>query len=444
MISLNRIINYQKSGVFRMITELLYGKDGISIDFPDNSFIIEPKNLPTLENEKEAVRQALRNPIGALPLKESVKSTDTVSIVISDITRPTPNHILVPLLIEELSHVPLENFVIINGTGTHRDQTREEFIQMLGEWVVDNIRIINNNCHEKETLVNLGHSKFGCDVYLNKEYVESDFRIVTGFIEPHFFAGFSGGPKGIMPGIAGIETIMTFHNARMIGDPLATWGNMINNPVQDMTREINALCKPNFMLNVTLNREKGITEVFAGELYEAHDKGCEFAKEHTMFRCEERFDVVITSNSGYPLDQNLYQAVKGMSAAHKIVKEGGSIIIASECSDGLPDHGNYSKIFEMADSPQALLDLINNPDFKLFDQWQVQKQAVIQVWAEVYVYSKLKDEQVLGTMLKPTHNIEQTLEDLKQKYGENMTIAILPLGPLTIPYVEEQVLATDI
>lgn len=163
-----------------------------------------------------------------------------------------------------------------------------------------------------------------------------------------------------------------------------------------------------------------------------------------MFRCEERFDVVITSNSGYPLDQNLYQAVKGMSAAHKIVKEGGSIIIASECSDGLPDHGNYSKIFEMADSPQALLDLINNPDFKLFDQWQVQKQAVIQVWAEVYVYSKLKDEQVLGTMLKPTHNIEQTLEDLKQKYGENMTIAILPLGPLTIPYVEEQVLATDI
>ncbi|SDN62093.1 Nickel-dependent lactate racemase [Psychrobacillus sp. OK028] len=424
-----------------MITELLYGKDGISLDVPESSFIIEPKNLPTLENEKEAVRQALRNPIGVLPLKESVKSTDTVSIVISDITRPTPNHILVPLLIEELSHVPLENFVIINGTGTHRDQTKEEFIEMLGEWVVDNIRIINNNCHDKETLVNLGHSKFGCDVYLNKDYVESDFRIVTGFIEPHFFAGFSGGPKGIMPGIAGIETIMTFHNARMIGDPLATWGNMVNNPVQDMTREINALCKPNFMLNVTLNREKGITEVFAGELYEAHDKGCAFAKEHTMFRCEERFDVVITSNSGYPLDQNLYQAVKGMSAAHKIVKEGGSIIIASECSDGLPDHGNYSKIFEMADSPQALLDLINNPDFKLFDQWQVQKQAVIQVWAEVYVYSKLKDEQVFGTMLKPTHDIEKTLEDLKKKYGENMTIAILPLGPLTIPYVEEKILA---
>ena len=423
-----------------MKTELLYGKDGLVLDLPDHAFIIEPKNLPGLEDHKEAIRQALRNPINSAPLRESVKATDTVSIVISDITRPTPNHILVPLLIEELDHVPLENFVVINGTGTHRDQTREEFVGMLGEWVVDNIRIVNNHCHDKETLVKVGHSRFGCDVYLNKDYVESDFKIVTGFIEPHFFAGFSGGPKGMMPGIAGIETIMTFHNARMIGDPLATWGNMVDNPVQDMTREINGMCKPDFMLNVTLNRDKDITAIFAGELYEAHDRGCAFAKEHAMLRCDERFDVVIASNSGYPLDQNLYQAVKGMSAAHKIVKEGGSIIIASECSDGLPDHGNYKGIFGMAKSPQELLDMINNPDFKMFDQWQVQKQAVIQVWADVFVYSKLTDEQVESAMLKPTHNIEATIEELKKTYGENMTIAVLPLGPLTIPYVEEQAL----
>lgn len=420
-----------------MKKNLLYGQNGLEIEVPDHSFIVEPKNLPAIENDREAIRQALRNPIRTPPLKEMVKATDTVAIVISDITRPTPNHILVPLLIEELDHVPLENFVVINGSGTHRDQTREEFVQMLGEWVVDNIRIINNQCHDKNTLTNVGRSKFGCDVYLNKEYVEADVRIVTGFIEPHFFAGFSGGPKGIMPGIAGIETIMTFHNARMIGDPLSTWGNMVNNPVQDMTREVNSLCKPSFMLNVTLNKEKEITSVFAGELYEAHDKGCEFVKEHAMIRCEDRFDVVITSNTGYPLDQNLYQAVKGMSAAQKIVKKGGAIIVASECSDGLPSHGNYSKIFELADSPQGLLDLINNPEFKIFDQWQVQKQAVIQVWADVYVFSKLTDEQVKGAMLKPTHNIEQTLQELKQVYGENMTIAVLPLGPLTIPYVEQ-------
>lgn len=419
-----------------MKSNLLYGKDGLTVELPEHTLSIEPGNLPELKEVNQSILEALRDPIGMASLKESVKSTDIVSIVISDITRPTPNEILVPLLIEELSHVPLENFVIINGTGTHRDQTREEFVQMLGEWIVDNIRIVNNHCHDKDTLVNLGESEFGCDVYLNKEYVESDFRIVTGFIEPHFFAGFSGGPKGIMPGIAGIETIMTFHNARMIGDPLATWGNMENNPLQEMTREVNAMCQPDFMLNVTLNREKEITEVFAGELIEAHEQGCAFAKEHAMYLCQERFDVVIASNSGYPLDQNLYQAVKGMSAAHKIVKEGGSIIIASECSDGLPDHGNYSKIFKMADTPQALLDMIKNPDFKMFDQWQVQKQAVIQTWADVYVYSKLTDEQVLDTMLKPTHNIEETLKSLENKYGKDMTVAVLPLGPLTIPYVE--------
>jgi nickel-dependent lactate racemase len=420
-----------------MKTTLLYGKEGLTINVPDDSVIVVPNNLEGLENEEKAVIDALRNPIGSKPLRDMVKETDKVAIVISDITRPTPNHKLVPWLIKELPHVPLNNFVIINGTGTHRDQTRDEFVQMLGEWVVDNVRVINNSCHDKETLVNVGESKFGCDIYLNKEYVEADFRIVTGFIEPHFFAGFSGGPKGIMPGIAGIETIMTFHNARMIGDPLSTWGNMVNNPVQDMTREVNSYCKPHFMLNVTLNKAKQITNVFAGELYEAHDEGCAYVKEHSMIKCDDRFDVVITSNSGYPLDQNLYQAVKGMSAAHKIVKKGGTIICAAECSDGLPNHGNYAEILRMRKTPQEILDMINDPEFKMFDQWQVQKQAVIQVWADVFVYSTLSDEDVNNAMFKSTKDIDRTLNELKESYGEDMKVAVLPLGPLTIPYVEE-------
>jgi nickel-dependent lactate racemase len=415
----------------------MYGKEGLTIEVPDHAVLVEPRHLPGLADERAAVLKALREPIGTPPLREMVKETDKVAIVISDITRPTPNHKLVPWLIEELSHVPRENFIIINGTGTHRDQTREEFVQMLGEWVVENIRIINNHCHEKETLAKVGKSSFGCDVYLNKEYVEADFRIVTGFIEPHFFAGFSGGPKGIMPGIAGIETILTFHNARMIGDPLSTWGNMVNNPLQDMTREINRMCKPHFMLNVTLNREKEITQVFAGELFEAHDVGCAFAKEHAMIKCDQRFDVVITSNSGYPLDQNLYQAVKGMSAAHKIVKKGGTIICAAECSDGLPNHGNYANILQMRKTPEEILEMINDPSFEMFDQWQVQKQAVIQVWADVYVYSTLSDEDLEKAMFKPCRDIEATLAELKQKYGEDMSVAVLPLGPLTIPYLEE-------
>lgn len=420
-----------------MKIELAYGREGIVIDVPDHATIVEPRHLQGIEDDHAAVSNALRSPIGTPPLKEMVKSTDRVAIVISDITRPTPNHKLIPWLLQELSHVPLDQFVILNGTGTHRDQTREEFVDMLGPWVVDHVRVINNSCHDRDMMVNVGHSRFGCDVYLHKEYVEADFRIVTGFIEPHFFAGFSGGPKGMMPGVAGIETILTFHNARMIGDPLATWGNMVGNPIQDMTREINAMCKPHFILNVTLNGDKEITNVFAGELYEAHDTGCDFVKEQTMIRCDERFDVVITTNSGYPLDQNLYQAVKGMSAAHKIVKQGGTILCAAECIDGVPDHGNYAKILQMRNTPQEILDMIEDPSFQVFDQWQVQKQAVIQVWADVYVYSSLDDEDVRKAMFTPTHDIEKTLTELRQKYGENMTVAVLPLGPLTIPYVEE-------
>jgi len=420
-----------------MKVKMAYGRDGLVIDVPDSAVVIEPRHTQGVEDEKAEVVQALRNPVGTAPLRDMVSPQDKIAIVISDITRPTPNHKLVPWLLEEMSHVPLENFVIINGTGTHRDQTRDEFVQMLGEWVVNHVRIINNNCKDKSTLTNIGKSKFGCDVYLNKVYVDADFRIVTGFIEPHFFAGFSGGPKGIMPGIAGLETIQTFHNARMIGHPLSTWGNMDGNPVQEMTREINSMCKPHFMLNVALNGDKEITQVFAGELFEAHNIGCAYVKKHAMYKCESRFDVVITSNSGYPLDQNLYQAVKGMSAAQRIVKKGGTIICVSECSDGLPDHGNYASILQMRNTPEELLAMINDPGFEMLDQWQVQKQALIQQWADVCVYSSLSDEHIRRAMLTPIADVERTLQELKKTYGEKMTVGILPLGPLTIPYVEE-------
>ncbi|MDP4128467.1 MAG: nickel-dependent lactate racemase [Bacillota bacterium] len=420
-----------------MKVSLAYGRNGLNIDLPENTKVIEPTHVEPAENDHEVVLNALRNPYGTKPLREMVKSTDKVVIVISDITRPTPNHKLVPWILEELPHVPIENVTIINGTATHRDQTREEFVEMLGQKVVDTVRIINHHCHEKSELAHVGTSRFGCEVYLNKEYVEADFRIVTGFIEPHFFAGFSGGPKGIMPGVAGIETILTFHNAKMIGHPLATWGVLDRNPLQEMSREVNTFCRPNFILNVALNGKKEITNVFAGELAAAHLTGCAYVKEHAMIKCDQRFDVVITTNSGYPLDQNLYQAVKGMNAAHKIVKKGGTIICAAECIEGMPAHGNFVKILNMRETPGELLTMINEPSFQMFDQWEAQRLAMIQEWADVYIYSTLPDESVRIAKLTPTKDIEQTLNELKAKYGPEMSIAVLPLGPLTIPYVEE-------
>lgn len=415
--------------------QLAYGKGNISIEVPDKAVVVEPQHIDSLADEKAAVLHALRHPIGTLPLKEMVKASDRVAIVISDITRPTPNHKLVPWLIEEMSHVPKENFVVINGLGSHRHNTREELISMLGQEVVDTIRVINHEAFDDNELVHVGRNSYGSEVYLNKTYVEADFKIVTGFIEPHFFAGFSGGPKGINPGIVGIKTIQDFHNAEMIGNPKSTWGVIEGNSVQDAATQNCLMAKPEFMLNVTLNGDKEITNVFAGDVIEAHREGCKFVKHHAMVAVDQAFDIVITTNAGYPLDQNLYQTVKGMSAGVEIVKEGGSIMSIAECSDGLPSHGNFGPILKMRNTPQDLLDMINEPSFSMFDQWEAQKLAMIQMRADCYLYSSLDEETVHDCMLQPIKDIETTLEQLIKKYGPDASIAVLPLGPLVVPYV---------
>ena len=299
---------------------LAYGKSGLDILVPENATVIEPHHVPGLANEKDAVLQALRNPVGTPPLKEMVTPQDTVAIVISDITRPTPNHKLVPWLIEELAHVPKENFVIINGLGSHRANTRDELIQMLGQNVVDTVKVINHDAFNDKELVYMGRNTYDSEVYLNKTYVEASFKIVTGFIEPHFFAGYSGGAKGICPAVAGISTIQDFHNAVMIGHPNSTWGHMDDNILRDACTQNCFMAKPDFLLNVTLNGQKEITNVFAGEVIEAHRLGCKYVQDHAMEAVDHPYDIVITTNSGYPLDQNLYQTVKGLSAAAQIVR----------------------------------------------------------------------------------------------------------------------------
>jgi nickel-dependent lactate racemase len=416
--------------------QLAYGKTGLSIAVPDDAHVIEPRHLAGLADEQGAVLAALRNPIGTPPLKDMVKASDRVSIVISDITRPTPNHKLVPWLLQELAHVPKERFVIINGLGSHRANTRDELIQMLGQEIVDTIAIENHDAFDDSKLVHVGRNTYGSEVYFNKTYVESDFKIVTGFIEPHFFAGFSGGPKGINPGIAGIKTILDFHNAEMIGHPNSTWGLIEGNILQDSATQNCLMARPHFMLNVTLNGEKAITNVFAGDVIQAHRIGCDFVRESAMYAVDEPFDIVVTTNSGYPLDQNLYQTVKGMSAAALIVRQGGVIVSTSECCDGVPNHGNYAKILQMRDTPQELLDMINDRSFSMFDQWQVQVQAIIQLKAECLLYSLLDEDTVRKAKFTPIANLETTMKELIQRQGPKVRVAVLPYGPLTIPYVK--------
>jgi len=418
-----------------MKVALAYGRGRLTIDVPDHTAVIAPQLLPGLADERAAFDAAVRAPIGTAPLRELARASDTVAIVIADITRPSPSERLVPWIIAELAHVPRENFVIINGTGSHRANTREELIQMLGADVVDTVRIVNHNAFDDATLTRLGRTSYGGEVWLNNDYLRADVRIVTGFVEPHFFAGFSGGPKGIVPGVVGIKTIMHLHNAEMVGDPRSTWAQLEGNPVQGEIREAVALAPPHFMVNVAINPRREITALWAGHYIEAHELACRVVAEHATRAVDQPFDIVITTNSGYPLDQNLYQAIKGMSAAARIVRDGGAIIAAAECCDGLPDHGNYKQLLQMRHTPHELLAMIEAPGFALYDQWQAQSQAIIQRKAEVYLYSSLDPAAVRAAMLEPTSDISATLAGLLARYGAGARVAVLPEGPQTVPYL---------
>jgi nickel-dependent lactate racemase len=236
--------------------------------------------------------------------------------------------------------------------------------------------------------------------------------------------------------LALLETIMRNHTAVYLDDPRTTWGVTSGNPLWEELREAALMAGESFLVNVTPNRDKAITGVFAGDLDQAHAAGCAFVKETAMIRVAEPFDIVLTSNSGYPLDLNLYQTVKGMSAAALVVKPGGTIIAAAECWDGIPDHGEYAQLLHSADSPTALLDVIRAPGYQRQDMWTVQLQAMVSEKADVYVYSQnLTDAQIGAAHLQPCGNIEALVEALLARYGLNATICVLPEGPQTIPYL---------
>ena len=421
-----------------MNVQVPYGTTHLTVTLPESATVLRSPHVAALADERGAFFATLHAPIGSAPLAERVRPQDRIAIVISDITRPTPNERIVPWLLEELSFIPHSQFVILNGTGSHRANTHEELIGMLGMDIVESVEIVNHNAFAPEELAFLGETPAGAPVWVNRRYMEANFRIVTGFIEPHFFAGFSGGAKGIIPGLAGIQTIQALHNAPLIGHPRSTWALLEGNPVQQGIQAAVSLCPPEFMVNVTLDQERHITGVFSGHYVQAHYAGCEMIARQATQAVDEPFDLVITSNNGYPLDQNLYQSVKGMTAAAQIVRQGGAIVAMAECRDGLPEHGNYKQLLQMRNSPLALLDLINDSHFQMHDQWQVQKQALVQLQADVYLHSSLPDNVVRAAQLIPAPNLQATIDQLLQRFGPTARVAILPEGPLLVPYVAER------
>ncbi len=421
-----------------MKVNLAYGKTGLKIDIPDHihTEVVEPRFVEGIPDQALAVREALAHPINHSPLKESVIKGERVAIIFSDITRATPYHILVPALLDALDHIPREDVTFFCATGTHRPATEKELCTILGKEIVDQFRIVQNSAEEESLFSSVGTTASGNQIRLNTEILEYDLRILTGFIEPHFFAGFSGGGKALMPGMAHVETIRYNHSIRNLENPHARWGNTSGNPLWEDVMEASEFAAPLFLLNISMNSEKMITGVFAGELREAHKRGCAFVKDTAMVCLDQPFDIVITSNSGYPLDLNVYQSVKGMSAAEQVVKKGGSIIIAAECWDGIPEGSDYETILKSASRSDELMAFIKKNEGTLKDTWQVYFQAMIQQKSDVYLYSTLEAHVVKSALLAPVDHIEQLVHELVSKYGPDTRICVLPEGPQTIPYLK--------
>lgn len=419
---------------------LSYGKIGLDIQLPDDIDveIIEPKFEKGLDDQVGEVRKALQEPTGTAPLSELVGPEDTVGIIFSDITRATPYDILLPAIFAELPHVRKEQYVLFNATGTHRSNTKEELESILGPGIVGSYKIVQNDCEDDASHRHIGTTTGGNEIYIHSEFLDCDVKILTGFIEPHFFAGYSGGGKAIMPGLALLKTVQHNHRAAHMDHPKARWGITEGNPLWEDVREAARFAKPTFLLNIALNRNKEVTAVFAGDFEEAHKVGCAYVKEHAMSPVKEPFDIVITSNSGYPLDLNMYQAVKGMSAASQIVKDGGHIIIAADCWDGIPAHGKYGQLLTEADSLDNMLERIRTPGFAMQDMWQAQIHALICKLATVHFYSdNLSDEQIRQGFMEPCRDIGARVREIIKERGEKTRICVLPEGPLTIPYYED-------
>ncbi len=417
--------------------KVAYGKGAISLA-ADPAVAewtsIRPRFKPPYPDPKSGFRDAVANPIGCEPLAGLINSSDRVVVATSDGTRPVPNHLLIPWLLDALP-CPAENVTVLLGTGTHRPNTEEEIVSMFGREVVGRVKIVNHDAFDTNTNVKLGQISTGTDAYLDKAWVEADKRIVMGFIEPHFFAGYSGGAKGVAPGVAGIDTILSLHRAELIGHTNSNWGIIDGNPIQEEIGEIVAMCPPDFLVNVTLNCDKNISGFYLGDYVEAHRSGRAAAKEAAMQAVPEAFPVVVTSNSGFPLDQNLYQTVKGISAAARIVSDEGRILVASECSDGVPDHGDFADLMKQGSSARDILDSIDALKRPVLDQWQAQILAGILEKASVSVLSDMDRDEIEACKLDTIDNLDSGLRDALAESDE-ARVAVLPDGPLTIAYVE--------
>ena len=420
-----------------MKVKLKYGFEGLEIEIPETpnfKGVIYPDEPPVVENPEKEIYRLLKNPIKSKPLKDIAKGRENAIILISDITRPVPNKVILPPILKTLeeSGIPKEKIKILIATGIHRPNLGEELIHLVGEEIANNYEIINHYSKKDEDMEFVGKIDNDVPVYINKNYLKADLKILTGFIEPHLWAGYSGGRKSILPGISSIKTLEYMHSPEMVAHPKTTYGILEGNPFHEAGLKIMKLTGADFLLNVTLNTNKEITGIFTGDPVDAHIEGCKFLEKFCIKYLDEPLDFILTTNSGAPLDINLYQTVKGMSAVFPVMKEGGIILIASKCFEGLGSK-EYLKTLEEVDTPENFLKRLMNKEFFYPDQWCAQEMYQILIKNPTWIYTDgVEHEKLKKLYFKPIENIENAIEELLKKFGENARWAVIPDGPMVI------------
>lgn len=411
-----------------------YGKETMTAEIPEARLRgILVSSLHGYKAEKDGavlVREALENPVGSPRLSILAENKKKIVIIASDHTRPVPSRVIMPAMLAEIrSGNPDAEVTILIATGCHRNTTREELVEKFGTEIVENEKIVIHDCTDTENLVEIGTLPSGGTLSVNRLAAEADLLVSEGFIEPHFFAGFSGGRKSVLPGIASRTAVLANHCAEFIAHPAARTGVLKDNPIHRDMLWAAKRAKLTFIVNVVINEKKDAIYAVAGDVEKAHAEGCAFLQKLCCVR-PEMADIVISTNGGYPLDQNIYQAVKGMTAAEATVNPGGVIIMLAKSNDG---HGGEQFYRQLADEPDIAktmaLFLSRGRNETVPDQWQTQIFLRILEKATVVYVSDAPDEMVEKMHMHPAHSVEEALLLAEEILGDkNAGITAIPDG----------------
>ena len=428
-----------------MRIEFAFGKMGLALDLPDGPRyqVLEARAAAALTDPTAAVAAAVDAPISVPPLFEMARGKRSAAISVCDITRPAPNRIVLPPVLERLeaAGIPRENIRILIATGLHRPATPDEIQTIVGSEIAANYAVLNHHARERSEQKYLGETPAGTPVWIDKRFLSCDLHITLGFIEPHLMLGFSGGRKLIAPGLAGQETIKVIHSPKFMRDRRATEGSIDDNPLHAELLEIARMARHDFLIDVGLGRAEAgqprpITRVFAGDPELAHRRGVEYISQVMLETLEEPVDAVITTSAGYPLDLTFYQAVKGVTAASHIVKPGGVILLLSECSEG-PGAHEFAEMVASGQSPAEFLRTIENAPVTV-DQWQLEKLAMVAANCNLMFFTPGMSAEYQAKLWGPAFATPAgAVTALLSRLGPNPRIALIPEGPYVLARAAE-------